>query len=279
MIDYKVLRSLVLEAIKMNPRTQYGNIMRSVEQLAAKHDVFPTEEECRERKVNYGRYQAKRLNQTDELNVNQVVWDLIIDRVLTVGMDASNEKWPFLRLTEFGQSVVEQTSPAHYDPEGYITKISLLAPKADPVIKQYVLEGLHCFRQQLFFAAAVMFGAAAEKAVLLLLESIANAESDKKKSQKLIKLLNRPNLPEIFSAIQSRLDVLKKAKIIPYSIHQSSTEHLLFLFEMIRVQRNDAVHPAAAQVNKTKVFLTIQAMPSALEVLYRLMNWFKKAKI
>ena len=279
MIDYQVLRRLVLEAIKVDPRTQYGNITHSVKQLAVRYDVFPTEEECRERKINYGFYREKRLNPIDLLNVNQIIWDLIVDRVLTVGMDSSNDKWPFLRLTEFGQSVAEQTSPTYYDPEGYVAKLSSLTPKLDSVIKQYVLEGLHCFRQRLFFAAAVMFGAAVEKAILLLLESIANAEADQKKSQKLIKLLNRPNLSEIFSAIQSRLDTLKKAKTIPYSIHQSSTEHLLSLFEMIRVQRNDAVHPAAAQVNKTKVFLTIQAIPSALEVLYRLMNWFKKNQI
>lgn len=279
MIDYQVLRKLVLEALKANPRTQFRRIMSDVSRLAAHYNVFPTQEECQDHKIDYHYYREKRLNPIDELNVNQIIWDFIVDRILTIGMDASNQEWPFLRLTEFGHSVANQEVPAYYDPEGYVATLESLVPKLDPVIKQYALEGLRCFRQRLFFAAAVMFGAAAEKAVLLLLQSIGNAETDQKRKHDIIDLLERPRLPMIFETIQSRLDKLIKAKVIPYSAHQGSTEHLLSLFEMIRVQRNDAVHPAAGQVNRTKVFLTIQALPSALEVIYRLIEWFTKNKI
>jgi len=123
-----------------------------------------------------------------------------------------------------------------------------------------------------------MFGAAAEKAILILLESIAKAETDHKIKSKLEKLVERPNLPEIFASIKDTLDSLVKAKTIPYSVHEGSIEHLLSLFEMIRVQRNDAVHPDIGEVNKTKVFLVIQTFPGALEVTYRLIKWFNEKK-
>jgi hypothetical protein len=45
--------------------------------------------------------------------------------------------------------------------------------------------------------------------------------------------------------------------------------------EELRSQRNDAVYPAAGQVEKNKVFITIQSFPAALELVYRLMCWFQ----
>lgn len=278
-IGYRVLKQLVFEALKESPGTQFIRIISDVEKLAALHDVFPTEEECREHQINYKFYNEKKLNPIDWLNVNQIIWDLIVDRVLTMGKDCSNNEWPWLRLTEFGHSVVEEKIPSYYDPDGYIKTVESFVPKLDPVIKQYISEGLHAFRQQLFFASAVMFGAASEKAILLLLESIGKAESDKARKNKILELLERPRLPKIYNTIQTTLDTLIKNRVIPYSVHEGCKEHLLSLFEMIRVQRNDSIHPAAGKVNRTKVFLTIQSMPIALEVIYRLIKWFKKNKI
>jgi hypothetical protein len=194
-------------------------------------------------------------------------------------MDDSNEKLPWLRLTEFGYSVVEQAKPAYYDPDGDMVALKEITPQIDSVIEQYVLEGLNCFKQRLNFASAVMFGAAAEKAILLLLESIGHSESDPKMKKEAEKLLVNPGLPSIFKHIQTRLDSLIKSQIIPYPIHQGCTEHLLSLFEMIRVHRNEAIHPIAGNVNKTKVFLTIQSLPTIIETIYRLIDWFEKNKI
>jgi hypothetical protein len=280
MIDYQILRQLVLEALKATPDTQIATFLKEVQRLADRHNVFPSEDECREHKINYTPYKEKMLHPDDELKVCQIAWDLIVDRVLTIGTCRNpTEGWPFFHLTEFGYSVAEQAPPTYYDPEGYLTTLESFAPEIDPVIKQYALEGLNCFRQRLFFAAAVMFGAAAEKAVLLLLQSIGNAETDPQKKSEIDQLLERPSLPKIFETIQSTMESLIKAKRIPYSVHEGSTEHMLSLFEMIRVQRNDAVHPTTGEVDRTKVFLTIQALPAALEVAYHLIEWFTQNKI
>jgi len=282
MIDYQVLRRLVLEALRAEPNTQFVSLVNRVARLADQYNVFPTEDECRERSIDYSYYKEKQLNPIDELNVNEIVWDFIVDRVLTLGSAtprSSSRDWPFFHLTEFGRSVAEQAPPTYYDPEGYLITLESFAPNLDPVIKQYALEGLHCFKQRLFFAAAVMFGAAAEKAVLLLLQSIGDAETDQQRKDEIAQLLERPSLPKIFETIQSRLASLIKARKIPYSVHEGSTEHILSLFEMIRVQRNDAVHPITGEVNRTKVFVTIQALPAALEVIYRLIEWFTQNKI
>jgi hypothetical protein len=119
-----------------------------------------------------------------------------------------------------------------------------------------------------------MSGASAEKAILLLLNSVAKYESDPKKKKDLDGLLERPNLPRIFEAIQSKVNQLIENKELPYSVYQGSSQHLLSLFEMIRVNRNDAVHPNVGRVTREKVFLSIQTLPEGLQVLYRLTDWF-----
>jgi len=279
MIEYNVLRKLVFQVLRNNPRANFTAIIPKVGELAASADIFPTEEDCRKKGADYSYYKQRRLNPNDELNVSQIIWDLIVDRVLTMGSDRANPEWPWLRLTEFGNAVLSSEMPTHYEPEGYLASLESFAPKFDPVIKQYTLEGLNSYRRRLFFASAVMFGAAAEKVILLLLQSIGNAESDPRRKLEIEELLERPRLPSIFAVIQSTLTRLIKAKSIPFSTHQGSIEHLLSLFEMIRVQRNDAVHPAAAQVESVQVYLTIQAFPAALGSTYRLIAWFEKNKI
>lgn len=263
-MENNILRKLILETLKEKEGSQYLAVVDEVEKLAAQKNLLPE--------------QNKHLNSADKIKILEIMWDLIVERILTVGLNECNPGWPFVRLSEYGESVVKEGVLPYYDPEEYASVINSIVPAVDKVIKQYAIEGINCFRQRLFFASAVMFGAAAEKVILILLESIVRTETDHKTKAKMEKLLERPNLPEIFASIRDRLDSLIKTKTIPYSVHEGSIEYLLSLFEMIRVQRNDAVHPDIGEVNKTKVFLVIQTFPGALEVTYRLIKWFNERK-
>ena len=60
---------------------------------------------------------------------------------------------------------------------------------------------------------------------------------------------------------------------LPYDIHEGSEHHLMSLFEAIRVQRNEAVHPTVGQVTPATVRLTISAFPSACRKVYDLIDW------
>src|SRR5207247_7606474 len=80
MIEYKVLRKLVFEVLKNSPRLNFTAIVPRVGELAASSDVFPTEEDCRKKSIDYTYYSQRRLNPGDELNVSQIIWDLIVDR-------------------------------------------------------------------------------------------------------------------------------------------------------------------------------------------------------
>ncbi len=274
MIEKHVLRALVLEVLSHTPKTQIVSAINDVERLVVERDLFPSSDDCQRLDVDYHYYQEKQLNPIDKLTINEIIWDLLIERVVTPGFDASNPNLPFFRLTEFGKDHISQSAPHYYDPQGYMEFLKNIVQNLDPVIEQYIVESLNCCRRQLFFASAVMIGAAAEKAILLLLQAITDSMSNPSKERKAVQLLDRPNLPEIFDTIRKTLNPLIKAKTIPYSVHQGCTEHLMSLFEMIRVQRNDAIHPITGQVDRTKVFLSLQTIPTALESINRLIEWF-----
>jgi hypothetical protein len=278
-IKKSVLRSFIYESLKSNPETNYHRLVKDVWDLTVQKDAFPTEKECLENEINFHNYKEKQLNPIDNMNINEIMWDLIIERILTIGSNNANEELPHLRLTEFGESVINQTTPSYYDHDEYIKILNTTINNLDNVILQYILEGLKCYKQQLFFASGVMFGAASEKSILLLLEAIYGSESKKDKKKKIKELLEHGRLPSIFSMINSYLDGLIKNKTIPYNIHQGCNTHLLSLYEMVRVQRNEAVHPDFSRVSKEKVYLALLSFPVALQVIYRLIEWFENNKI
>jgi len=274
-MDRRTLRALVFDALRPTRNTYFEELLEGVREAAANREAFPSREECEARgEKAWPQYRQHQLAPPDKTAILEIVWDLIAERVLTPGHDANNPDWPNLRLTEFGQALLHGTVPAYYDDDEYLAALRSFVPALDPIVEQYALEGARAFRRQLLFAAAVMFGAAAEKAVLDLLGRIGQYETDARRKKQVAGLLERPRLPDIFDAVRETVRRLADSKTLPYVVHQGSNEHLLSLFEMIRVQRNDAVHPTAGHVNREKVLLTMQSLPEALAASHRLAAWF-----
>lgn len=277
MIEKCIMRDLILKVFEKTPQTQITSVINDVETLVKENNLFPSEETCQELGIDYRCYRQGQLNSIDKDHIIEIAWDLLVERVITPSQ--GDRGWPFLRLASFGHDIISQSMPHYNDPQAYIDFLKSMVPNLDHVVEQYIFEGLNCFRRQLFFASAVMFGAAAEKIVLLLLETITGALTDPVQRQAAQDLLERPRLPSIYDKIRETLNPLVQNNTIPYAVHQGCNEHLVSLFEMIRVQRNDAVHPAVGSVNRQKVFISLQVMPAAIEAVYKLMDWLRSNPI
>ena len=175
-------------------------------------------------------------------------------------------------LTPRGLSWVEAVGPLPEDVDGYMRVLCGLVPNLNAVIEQYVREGLASFERQMFFAGAVMIGAASEKAVYLLADDIMNALKDGSRKETFTKAIERRRLFELLELIQK---TVKETRVIPYSVMEGAEAHLMSLFEAIRVQRNDAVHPMNATVSGDSVRLSFHAFPHALRKLETLRGWFR----
>jgi hypothetical protein len=186
----------------------------------------------------------------------------------------ANAEWPFFHLTPLGQQVLQKGAPHHLDPDGYLAFLRTLVPAADSIVVQYVYEATRAYRANLDFAAAVMLGAAAERAILQLLEAIRDWQPDPKAKARQSRLLARPRQPLVFSEVHNTVKELADADRMPYATHQGAITHLLSLFEMVRVQRNEAVHPQVTAVAREKVFLSLQTFPVAYQVTERVRAFF-----
>jgi len=261
MIPYKTLKELVIETIKTSGNNfQFNGIRDHAITLIKDRNIGPIDERVR-------------------LDINQIVWDLVIERIITFGTESGSEpKWPFIRLTEFGKEVINNSNYCMYDPDNYIKDIQNIVKDLDPIIKQYTYESFRSYRFSLYFSAGVMIGAAAERSILMLLQSIMEFEKNTKKVLQIKKLIERPNLGMIYGIVTDTINELIKTKQIPYSVHEGCILHLMSFFEMIRVQRNESVHPQIVNMNKTKVLLSLKTFPEGLRIINRLINWFEENK-
>ena len=275
MIAPATIRRFALEVLASGSTGNIRGFVNDVGELIKSAGAFPTREECQARGSRYDYYERGQLNPIDELNILETWWDLLVERVVTPGSNASNENLPFFRVTDFGQQYLKQREPHYYDSQGYLETLKAYCSDLDAVVAQYAIEGVQCFRRGLLFATAVMFGAASERAILSLLEAMAAAESDPRARKQMTDLIENPKMPTIFDTVQEKMVALIKGKALPYEVHQGGTEHLLSLLETVRVQRNDAVHPHAGKVSRTKVLMMVNSFPGALGFVNRLRTWFE----
>jgi hypothetical protein len=178
-----------------------------------------------------------------------------------------------IRITKLGREWAEGAEPSPEDQEGYLAALRSQVPLLDPVIVQYVEEAVMAYSRRMFFASAVMIGAASEKTIYLLIEALAGSVKDPTHKKTILKSIEARGLPTMFKCLQENLTRAKKH--MPWPIHEGADNHLLSLQDAIRVQRNDAVHPQAGKVTPSTVRLTLSAFPGACKKAYDLIQWFK----
>jgi hypothetical protein len=106
-----------------------------------------------------------------------------------------------VNVTQRGLAWFDGKEPIPEDAHSYMAVLRGLVPTLDPVIEQYVTESLVAFNREAYFAAAVMLGAASEKAIYLLAESLLDAFMDPKKREKLEALLKRRKLWDLLDTV------------------------------------------------------------------------------
>ncbi len=214
----------------------------------------------------------------DQSVLLEVIWSLIVQGILVPGLDDSNQGWPFLRLTQYGERCVAEDRILPHDPDGYLKEFQSAIPNADPTIVEYLTESLQCYIHGLYRAGAVMLGGASEKAVLLLVEAYSNSignlttkqrfESDSQKAQSIFRKYEL--FDKQFAAIKPRM---------PKVLTESIDSLLRGVFDLIRNSRNDAGHPASgALVDRDVLYSHLRLFVPYCQRIYGLIGWFESNK-
>jgi hypothetical protein len=200
---------------------------------------------------------------------------LTLGYIIPLPQNYGKPNWDYLVLTETGKQWTQSASPIPEDSGGFHSAVNALIPTLDPIIKQYLSEAVDTYNRRTWFASAVMIGAASEKLLYMLLDALllVTGGKDGKTIEKAIK---ERNLPNMFEQINKVLALHIDSGALPYDIHEGCQPHLLSLFEAIRVQRNEAVHPTVGVVTSTTVRLTLSAFPSACRKVYDLIEWCQR---
>ena len=216
------------------------------------------------------------LKQGDKATINEVVWDLIVERVLTVGAKSSaNPDWPFLSLTEFGFEVVREQRWSPYDPDGYLKELREQAPGLDSLCHMYVEESLRCFRGGCYLATVVMLGAASEAIVNELFDrfvgaleagSVPESSGARRKIEKEQSVFRR------YAAFRSHFDSLAKPKL-PSELGDDLNLQFDGVFNLIRFYRNDAGHPTGTQIERESAFTSLVLFVPYCKRVEDLIDW------
>jgi hypothetical protein len=177
--------------------------------------------------------------------------------------------------TERGLQWVKGAEPIPEEAAGYMKFLRAHVPTLDVVIGQYISEALTAFNREAYFAAAVMVGAASEKAIYLLAASLLSALKPSRRRSTLETALTKRQLFALLDCVRKTIDDSSASNLapIPYSVSEGASAHLASLFEAIRTQRNDAVHPMNATVSASSVRLLLHSFPYALETTEKLRAW------
>lgn len=267
-VPFEELKHLVLDCIqKSGDSFEFKNFCNSVGANAVKNQIV--------KDPNPIGYQALSfpLQKQDENRVREILWDLIIERVLTLGA-FSGDTWPWLSLTDYGKEAINSNPPAPNDSTGYLKRIKNEVPQLNSIIEIYLIESVRTYNINQLLSSTITLGCASEKALLVLIETFKQTFKDSSKktvfSKKVDDKFIKTQFDEFNKAIQQILIQL------PYELRENYTNTLAGVFQMIRYNRNDAGHPSGKQVDKDTLFANLQVFIPYCKYIYELKDYLDK---
>ena len=271
-LQYEEMRRIVLGYVlsDQNPPDQYSAIIDAVAKYLVDHGY------CKETNSYYFPKQYLDISNEDANMVNEIVWDLIIERVLAIGLNKENPSWPFLRLTEYGKSLVKSgENVIIHDVDGMVELLRKSIPQCNRIIIAYFTECLETYRINSLLASSVMLGCAAEKLIcelfdryLLWLEKTYSKEYSKLKNAESRNIARK--FDELTASIKSHKPDISDELLSDYDLTVNS------IFTIIRKNRNDAGHPTGKTISREELRLMAYVFIEHCKKVYALIEYFDK---
>jgi hypothetical protein len=230
----------MLEALRREPHTHELNLKARVAEVAVQRGYLP------DGRSGYCHQLPRELWR----RFRDVLWGLIVEGVVAVGIDSNNTAWPFLSVTEYGEACLAAGEVVPHDPDGYLNALEAVRP-LDDVEKRFIPQALHAYLRNLPDASAVMLGCASEHLLQVLADAVVTVEPQRKQKiehdrQKASRLING-------------LNGWLAQRQIPDDLEEERVHTFDGLAQMIRITRNDAGHPRGGRpVARDRVYALLQ---------------------
>jgi hypothetical protein len=273
-VTLEELRSLVLECLRNNEVTQYVVLCRSVARIAREKGLDHSIE--RPANSHYSSDADENLHRCDSERVLEIVWSLVVERILTIGANRDNASWPHFRITEYGKRVLSSTEPIPHDPSGYLKRLVKSVPKVDPIIQVYVEESLATFSINAILSSTIALGCASERAIILLCDSISQWIESGEEKDKFDKNTANTVIKKKFDA--ARAVINQHRSKLPPALADGLETMFTSVFEIIRMHRNDAGHPTGTIISREQAFANLQLFIPYLQKIYSLIDFYRRSR-
>lgn len=263
-LTYDELKSVVIDKIKDSKSFQFVTVVSTVANFINTSGIGYE-------KQSNTTYESK-LNQSDEGLIREIMWDLIIQRILTLG-DYHNHTWPFLTVTEYGQKVLKSTEPIPHDPSKYIERVKKEIPHLDNVILIYLSESINTYNINQLLSSTIALGCASEKGILLLVDTYQKTFNKIEGSDRFEQKIKNRLIKIKFEEFQK--DFKRIVGLLPKELTDNYENILLGVFEMFRNQRNHSGHPIGHKVDKEMLFANLQVFIPYCKRIYELIAYFQ----
>ncbi len=251
------MRSCMLEALRSNPNTQDVGLRNAVYQVAKQRGLIEVPRQSGN--VTHFSGESNSLPRALWGRYRDVLWGLITEGVVAIGIDDGNSEWPWLGVTEYGKECLSAGEIVPHDSEGYLRKLSTIRP-LDDAEKRYLPQALEAFRRNLPDASAMMLGCASEHLLLVLGEKIASAEPDLNRAKTTRKKLEGPAL-----TLLRHLNNELQQRGLQRKLEEQRPTTFDGIAQLIRVARNDAGHPDLRPVSRDECFNLLRLFPGYRE--------------
>lgn len=267
-VPYEELKHLVLDVIRQSGDSfQFKGLCNSIGNFAVSRKIVSNPNPTGFQTFDYP------LQKTDENRVREVLWDLIIERVLTIG-DYHNDSWPWLSVTAYGKKALDSTDPIPNDPTGYLTRIKKEIPKLDNVIETYLIESIRTYNINQLLSSTITLGCASEKCLLVLIETFAQTFQDTIKQTNFEKKIEGKFIKTQYDEFNKAMQPTRSQ--LPYNLKEPYENRLNGVFDLIRNNRNNAGHPTGKQVDKDTLFANLQVFIPYCKYVYDLKEYLTK---
>jgi hypothetical protein len=235
------MRSCILEALRREPKTQEVNLMVRVARVASERGLLAGDP-----------YSSADPQLPRRLwrRFRDVLWALIVEGIVAVGMDSANTAWPYLSVTEYGEACLKAGEVIPNDSDGYLRALAKVRP-LDDVEQRFIPQALQAYLRNLPDASAVMLGCASEHLlqeladVMVALEPqrASKVEQERQKVPRLIKYLN---------------GWLAERHLEP-DLEEDRVHTFEGLAQLIRATRNEAGHPRGGRpVDRDRCYVLLR---------------------
>ncbi|MGO9232122.1 MAG: hypothetical protein ACLQKA_23240 [Bryobacteraceae bacterium] len=263
--SYEELRGVVVDILLKRERvayepTQYPNLVTGVAEVL----------ERRSRPVGQASphvspYQT-RLGGGDGELVRDVFWDLFRQGFITLGLNDNNDKWPWFRLSYFGQRTIATQSPFRFhDTSSFVGLVKAEVPDISPSAVTYLEEAVAAFYADCSLSCCVMLGVAAEVEFLRLADvAVGNATHGSLFSAVTKQHIIRQKIAKFHDCLRPLI------KSLPQQAVEDLETNFLAIQSVLRIARNEAGHAIVETPQREQVYVYMQLFVPFARQLMRL---------